>query len=1147
MAIFSTNFNNPLPKTNIDSDNPCYWIIYKPTPYTINCGDKDVSLEVPIAPEKINHSISTTWWSNNQHLIKAIIPCDQISLDINASGQIPYCVISPLDNTNSSYVKDCVSLYPEAQKLIEFLQNNDCALDNPNHPVLSWFNSIIANNPEIINSSQKFLTSFTKPCDNCNVFCDSCVPFGQYAVTNALLEHNGLEISGSSISVNNEDIDLNDYFNTNLLPIVSYSKQSISNKIFLTNETSDLNFQIPSWLGFNKALIIDDQGNLSSQNVIPGQILQLSDTIILGATTESAPTGASLTVSAPSAPTILSFRISDGELGANTVITLAPNPNISNEDIVKSYAFRFNGVAIRPKRVGPADAIQDVAQGLSNNEYEFEGLLDGQYVTVASVGSNTIGSYGDSVFLGSGCCYISDGTVFDGIEESCQEYTTDTELSYTWSENSCAPTGSWNVGYIVTDSGLFKDKFFITGCNSGTFDSWLNSYNSGIATNFRRNVDCSILSTGTVYDTLRPIPTGDNINLDVSPSLSLTFDSVLSQGSTKISYTDNMFTFSTDAATSGNIGFVIAKPENFTYGDEILSLSHEGTITSVPFILEGNNIVCSNVFANNTHYNPAESGFLDINYSSQDIKPAVMPRTHTIGIFQFVPAGASATAQFGQHYINLFHTHSDQIYFTDANNKRVDLSRYVSNSYLSPVIYPEPIIVQSLSNDEFSACVAIGPPQGWWDPDARNIENDFTLPLAPNLLEYPCENPFYIRGGYNINDLFTFECGCWIVLMSRQQALDLAIAIATIVLTMARLYKLLSGLLPAILSLDSQISSKNAEKDNLLDIMKRATEAMQRIEGEHPQIPGAFPPDFGWVNHIDKHDDGYDGPRVIIVFPTYDEDGNKITLSWDEWLAKHPFDENLQNLNNIYEDYQAWVNNKELRDGADWNMRGLDKEIAKLVAEVEPLRSEAQGIQAQLAGLAASLALLKSQLDQFMNGPAFTERKTCNPGFDFCAWNALYDVCGGSAEPRAYWEKGYSPDGVRLTMPQGWPSCDCCSDCEACADPPPETGWGEAASSPCQTCPDGYTSYWVQHSVVDPDVFDPSDPCEVSDKVCCPPANTLGAFGYTLEGIGPVTEGGTDKCRYFNISDPTAPVLSTNWEIAKRCCDGECVNYCDDC
>jgi hypothetical protein len=1171
MTIFNTNFNNPFPRTNINSENPCYWIVYKSIPATISCNGENVSLGIPVAPEKINHNISSEWWAANQNRIQQIIPCENISLETDDTGKTQFCVISSSQDPNLNSIRDCVSLYPEEQQLIQFLQNNNCDTTDSTNPVVIWYNDILLNNTKINSSSQKFFNSFTEACNSCNIFCNTCVPFSESVAVDALLASNGSIISGNNVSIQNNTINLNDHFETNLRPIFAYSKDSIKDKFLLSNsQLSSFNFSVPSKLGFDKALFIDDQGQVSSQDVVPGQIISLSDTIILGSTTTTATLSLDNQLP-PSPPTILSFRSVNSEIGSSTVITIAPNPRISNEDIVTSYAFRFNGVAFAPKRTGPAPAIQDGPEQLLENEYEFDGIFEGQYVSVASVGFNSIGSYGDSLFLGSGCCYISDGAVFDGTEESCQEYSTDRELSYTWSENSCVPTGSWNVGHLVTNSGLFKDKFYITGCQSGSLNDWVSYYGSGIATNFRRNVNCSILGTGTVYDNFRMVPTGENINVIISPDITITFAKVLSEGSINIQQTEDSFSFSSTASTSGNIGFNISKPSNFSQGNEIVSLADDGSLTSVLFSLSNDRINCPNIFRNLTHYynSPASGIFTNSNYNAQtDYVSDVILQGGISAAFGFAPSGFGFVSQFGQHYINLINSNSDQIYFVDAMGSRVDLSSYVSTSYLDRFVYSTSIIssssLSSSDNNDFEACVALNPPQGWWDPKARNIKNDFTLPLSPNLLEYPCENPFYVRGGYNINDLFTFECGCWNVLVSRQQVLDLAIAIATIVLTMARLYRLLSGLLPAILSLDGQIFGKNAEKDTLLNAMKQATEAMQRIEGEHPQIPGAFPPDYGFVNHIDNHDDGYSGPRVVIVFPIYDEDGNKIILSWDEWLEKHPFDENLQNLDNIYEDYQAWVNNKELRDQADWNSRVLDTEIQKLVAEVEPLRGEAQGIQAQLAALAASLVLLKAQLDQFMNGPALTERKECPIAtFEFCEHNEIYDACGGVEGDRAYWQRGYSPDGVRLTMPQGWPSCDCCAPCEACHPDPPSLGWSgyETPSiySPCNTCPPGYS---IMPGQPGPDYFVPlGDPPEnpASELQCdnnrAPVCCFIGddpdlVWNETNWSLWPFTDGphwtsfdGVWGCYYIDPS--TGFYITKEHYLAKRCVGGDCIGYCD--
>lgn len=1168
MTTFKNNFNNAF--SQIKNDQKCYWIIYKSIPHTITCNGKSVSVELPVAPEKINHNISQEWWAANQNRIQQIVPCDSVALDIDSSGKIPFCVISSSQDPNLNSTRDCALLYPEEQQLIQFLQNNNCDTTDSTNPVVIWYNNILDNNPKISPSPQQFFSSFAEACNNCDIFCNTCVPFSESVGVNSLLTSNGSIISGNNVSIRNNTINLDDHFDTNLKPIVAYSKDSVIGKFASSNsELSSFNFTVPSKLGFDKALFINDQGQVSSQDVVPGQMIPLSDTIILGSTTTTGTLSLNNQLP-PSPPTILSFRIVNSEAGpSTTVITIAPNPRISNEDIVTSYAFRFNGVATAPKRVGPAPAVQDGPEQLLENEYEFNGLLDGQYLTVASVGSSSIGTYSHPFFLGSGCCYISDGAIFDGTEESCQEYSTDRELSYTWSENSCVPTGSWNTGYLVASTGLFQDKFYITGCQSGSFDEWASYYSSGIATNFNRNISCSDLAT--TYDSFRIVPTGDNVNVVISPDMSVTFSKVLSEGTVSVNQTQNGFSFFTTASTSGDIGLSLSQPSGFLPGNEITSLADNGCLTSVPFILSDGKINCPNIFGNLTHYYNASGDITDLNYNTQEYSAGVIKRTSAI--FGFAPSGFGFVSQFGQHYINLIHAHSNEVYFVDARESRVDLSSYVSTSYLDRFVYPTPIYsassLSSSNNDNFEACVALDPPQGWWDPDARDIDPDFGLPLKPiytELFNIPCENPFYTRGGYNINNLFTFECGCWITLVTRQQLMDLAALIASIVLAITRLHRLVAVLGTELAANQAELADKIFQQNSYLGEAEFHKGICDGIQAEYPNIPGAFNPGNlppGWV--VVFPDSSFN-PSMEEVLQHWEPDGNGgiIRTSWDEYLRTHPEATDLHDLDEIYSEWQRYVDNLGRQAEAEGRARGLGWDISHLKDLISGLEGQIGACWAQIAGLAAALAAYRNMLNDFMQGPAVSYRKECAiEGFEFCEHNFVYEICGGVEEPKAYWQKGYAPDGTRLTMPQGWPSCDCCAPCESCNPNPPSLGWSgydtPSPYSPCQICPPGYS---IMPGIPGPDYFVPlGDPPEnpVSDNQCdnnrAPVCCFVGddpdlVWNETNWSLWPFTDGphwtnidGVWGCYYM---DPNTGFYTTKEHyLAKRCINGDCIEFCD--
>ncbi len=1224
MTIFKTNFSNPLPKTN--NEDPCYWIIYKPITHAMICNDKSISVNLPVAPEKINHHISDEWWAANQSRVQQIVPCDSVAPDIDSSGRIPFCVISSYDDPNLNSTRDCTLLYPEEQQLIQFLQNNNCDMNDLTNPVVIWYNDILSNNRKISSSPQQFFNSFTEACNNCNVFCTTCVPFSESVLVSSLLESNGSTISGNNILIEQNNIDLNNYFDTNLRPIVLYSKDSAIGQFASSNsQLSSFNFNIPLSLGFNKALFINKQGQVSSKDVIPGQIISLSNKVILGSTNEQLPvnlepiigqsqlsTGDKLP---PSPPTILSFRTINGESGSSTVILLAPNPRISNEDVVTSYVFRFQGVAFTPIRIGPAPAIQDGPEQLLENEYEFDGILEGQYASVASVGSNSIGLYGDPLFLGQGCCYISNGAVFDGTEESCQEYSGDRELSYTWSENSCVPTGSWNTGHLFTNSGLFKDKFYITGSQSGSFDDWISYYGSGTATNFRRNIEPSVLATGTVYDSFRMVPTGDNINIIISPDISVTFSKVLSEGSISIQQTANNFSFFTTATTSGNIGFDISKPTGFLEGNEIVGLGDDGSLTSLPFSLTDNRINSSNIFTNITHYGkyktplpggPEEDcdtgtqcpggcipeanwfccpdnihvamtaedcpGFnnLNVGYNVQteEYAPAVMPREGTFAVFGFAPSGFGFVSQFAQHYINLISAHSDQVYFVDSKGSKINLDSYVSTSYLR--FHPEPIVVPAaLSLDNNFETLGMDPPIGWLDPNMRDVDPVGLVvnPIVTDLFFIPCENPFYTRGGYNIHDLFTFECGCWITLVTRKELLDFAVLLASYYLAVTRISRLLAGLGAEYATKLIDLNDLENLKDSYLKEGLDHKKVVDLIEATYPGIEDSFDPRNlppGWVV---VGSDQLMNPTMndVLQYWEIDEDGVLTRLSWDEYLGKYPEATALHDLDDIYSEWQRHREQQGYMYQAYGRARGLDQYINPLKTEVSALNGQIDTLWAQLSALYIALAAYQAQLGNFMQGPAVSFKKECPiESFAFCKHNFIYDICGGQEGDRGYWQRGYDPDGFRHTLPQGWPSCDCCAPCESCNPDPPSLGWSgfETPSllSPCQICPPEYT---IMPGQPGPDYYVPlGDPPEnpLSDTqcannraaVCCFVGNDPDLqWNESNWSLWPFTDGphwtnvdGVWGCYYTDPS--TGFSITKEHYFAKRCCSGECVGFCDD-
>ena len=173
---------------------------------------------------------------------------------------------------------------------------------------------------------------------------------------------------------------------------------------------------------------------------------------------------------------------------------------------------------------------------------------------------------------------------------------------------------------------------------------------------------------------------------------------------------------------------------------------------------------------------------------------------------------------------------------------------------------------------------------------------------------------------------------------------------------------------------------------------------------------------------------------------------------------------------------------------------------------------------------------------------------------------------------RGYWKRGYSPDGVRLTTPQGWPGCECCHPCEPCHNPPPD---GENGAV-CPACPAGWAPMGLKFiGFLDPSMSVPNPPdadhCLNGETyVCCPPVEpgspyTEGPYWGGITGSQPTAQGHNEAsallvapspegCIYFH-SDlssldpdglPTLPLYITKPYIeVKRCHDGDCIGYCD--
>ena len=1083
MTIFKSNFSNKTPSPDNNNSQPeCYFIIYKSPEFTLNCDGKDTMVELPVAPEQVYLYSNDPWWAANQHRIKQTIKCTDVSQRIDNNGSGSICV-------SSNNIKDCISITPDEEKLLNFIMNNDCSAPSGN-TISIWYNNILQTYPSLSGTKKltRSLDGECLDCDNLNLVTD-------YLFT----VQNALTISGNNANIvnSNRTINLENYFDLSKRPIVSYSKSLYDNQ--------DINIIVSKQLGFNKAISIDEYSQVTTQDILPGQKLQLKGTIILGAgASEFSPS-----TTPPAPPSLLSFRNNDSvEYDPTTILTVVPTPKTPTEDRTISYVFRFNGVAIAPSRVGPIIGGNDIP-GLSDNEYEFPGLWNEQYLTIASVSSNGVGEYSYPIYLGLGCCSVEDGTIISGSEERCQEYTTDRELSYIWSNITCPRSGSWLLGTKQ------NEIFYPTGCTYGSYDSWLASFNSGNARNFYPNRLCYNLPFTT--EIINPIfvPTGTNISVTPYPDTTISFTSVSSPGELYFNsdFDNNTFSFTTTAVTSGSIGFSIPKPASFVNGNELLSLSSNGSIISVPFNIVNDKIICSDI-SQNIEYYSAENGFIDL--TALSIKQQVVRDVQTVSMFHMAPSGVGSMCQYGNYQAPLWN--SNYGYFTDGTG-RINPTQFL-NSYV-PSIMSNTNTLEEIAGAQTIAIDPIDP-----------LERRDPINFVPTPFFIPCENPFYVRGGFNLDDIWNDECGCWDIYIDRETLIYIIGTIIALLATVLRLIKVGASLTAALLQ---NAIDTGAEKT--VAAMSETSIATINIQAENisAQIR-----------------------EIIIERGVFSQPGHD--LEYDQ-LAQAFADK-------LYE--------KGLEEEA---LAQANAEITRLVNEALNLKAQQDANTLTLAGVWASIAVIATIIAEWQKLPAITTRKTCSPGFDFCAWNGTYDVCGGvSVDPenmkieRGYWKRGYSPDGVRLTTPQGWPSCECCHPCEPCHNPPPD---GENGAV-CPACPAGWAPMGLRFvGFLDPSMSVPNppdvDPCLNGEThVCCPPVEpgspyTEGPYWGSITGSQSTAQGhdeasallvapSPEGCIYFH-SDlssldpdglPTLPLYITKPYIeAKRCHDGDCIGYCD--
>jgi hypothetical protein len=1071
MTIFKSNFSNKTPSPDNNNSQPeCYFIIYKSPEFTLNCDGKDTMVELPVAPEQVYLYSNDPWWAANQHRIKQTIKCTDVSQRIDNNGSGSICV-------SSNNIKDCISITPDEEKLLYFIINNDCSAP-PNNAISIWYNNILQTYPSL-SGTKKLTRSLDGECVNCDNL--NLVTDYLFTIQNASI------VSGNNVTGidSGATINLANYFDLNKRPIVSYSKSLSDNQ--------DINIIISKQLGFNKAISIDEYSQVTTQDILPGQKLQLKGNMILGASSFGFPPSGTGTATLPVPPSLLSFRNADPEWGAPyspaTILTVVPTPKTPTEDQTVSYVFRFNGVAVAPSRIGPIVARNEEGNefpGLSDNEYEIPGLFNEQYLTMASVSSNGVGEYSYPVYLGSGCCFVEDGTIISGSEETCQEYTTDRELSYTWSNITCPSSGSWLLGTKQ------NEIFYPTGCTYGSYDSWLASFGSGNVRNFYPNRACDNFPFTT--EIINPIvmSTGTNINVTLSPSITINFASVSSTGELYFNsdFDNNTFSFTTTAVTSGSIGFSIPKPDSFVNGNELLSLSSNGSIISVPFNIVDDKIICSDISQNIEYYSP-ENGFTDLN--SLSIKQQVVRDVQTVAMFYMAPSGVGSMLQYANYQASLWN--SNYGYFTDSTGK--------INSYAPSIM--------SNTVEEIAGAQTIR-------SDIQDFFEFIDEPInfVPTLSFIPCENPFYVRGGFNLDDIWNEECGCWDIYLDRGELIYIVGTLIALAATALRLVKVGAGLTASLFQNTKDMDIQEA-------VAAISDKAIAQLEIETGRINDQI------IDFIREN------PGLIDF-----EDLDEIDIDVDDpgW----PSDPRLDQL---IEDLADKLRQKALEEDAQAK---CNAEILRLFNEERDLLAQQDANNLTLAGVMASFAFIATIIAEWKKLPAITTRKTCSPGFDFCEWNGTYDACGGVEAERGYWKRGYSPDGVRLTMPQGWPSCDCCAPCEPCHNPPPDGENGVV----CPACPEGWVSMGLKFvgfgdpSMTAPEIPDP-DPCLNGETyVCCPPADAGSPFSNGPLWGAPLTEGGewSNECVYFR-PEPPWDWTTKPYREHKRCDDGDCIGYCD--
>ena len=220
-----------------------------------------------------------------------------------------------------------------------------------------------------------------------------CCPDNIYCAATAQNCPSVESLDGSPTTIAGVEIDPGRYFDVLSPPMQAFSG------------ITGGQFVVPEWLGYNLAVYIDSSGFKSAEWVAPRQILNFQSTILLG----YQPIGKQTPGVLP--PPAFSVEYVDNEqIGPVYILTVDPVEGATG------YVFRFNGVAIRPSRIGPAPATQNGYPELAEGQYLYTDDISGQAVTAAAFNSQDALSVTAATVNSQGTGGFSDPVV---VSESC--------------------------------------------------------------------------------------------------------------------------------------------------------------------------------------------------------------------------------------------------------------------------------------------------------------------------------------------------------------------------------------------------------------------------------------------------------------------------------------------------------------------------------------------------------------------------------------------------------------------------------------------------------------------------------------------------------------------------------------------------------